>query len=171
MNERLKAALDFLAANHVMSLSLIDDGAPRSCSLMYVFDGFEFSWVSDPAARHSRIIDQTTSAPAAVTIAPDYDDFRHIRGLQMTGVASRLGLPASALGIAPFARRYSFFDGDKPAAVAAAMAKARIYRFIPTAAAFDSFWDSQIGGNLTRCWFLGEEQHRWVERLGSHDLI
>src|ERR1039458_8588119 len=42
---------------------------------------------------------------------------------------------------------------------------------IPTAAAFDSFWDSQIGGNLTRCWFLGEEQHRWVERLGSHDLI
>ena len=136
MNERLKAALDFLAANHVMSLSLIDDGAPRSCSLMYVFDGFELSWVSDPAARHSRIIDQTTSAPAAVTIAPDYDDFRHIRGLQMTGVASRLGLPASALGIAPFARRYSFFDGDKPAAVAAAMAKARIYRFIPSNVTF-----------------------------------
>lgn len=132
MNERLKAALDFLAANHVMSLSLIDDGAPRSCSLMYVFDGFALSWVSDRATHHSRIIDETTSAPAAVTIAPDYHDFRHIRGLQMTGVASRLGLPASSLGIAPFARRYSFFDGDKPAAVAAAMAKARIYRFIPS---------------------------------------
>ena len=132
MNERPKTALDFLAANHVMSLSLIDNGAPHSCSLMYVSDGFALSWVSDPATRHSRIIDETTSAPAAVTIAPDYDDFRHIRGLQMTGVASRLGLPASAPGIAPFARRYSFFDGDKPAAVAAAMAKARIYRFIPS---------------------------------------
>jgi len=132
MHERLKAALDFLAANHVMSLSLIDDGTPHSCSLMYIFDGFALSWVSDPATRHSRIIDETASAPAAVTIAPDYRDFRHIRGLQMTGVASRLGLPASALGIAPFARRYSFFDGDKPAAMAAAMAKARIYRFIPS---------------------------------------
>jgi uncharacterized protein YhbP (UPF0306 family) len=136
MNERLKVTLDFLAANHVMSLSLIDDGAPHSCSLMYIFDGFALSWVSDPAARHSRIIDETTSAPAAVTIAPDYDDFRHIRGLQMTGVASRLGLPANAFGTAPFTRRYSFFDGDKPAAVAAAMAKARIYRFIPSNVTF-----------------------------------
>jgi uncharacterized protein len=103
---------------------------------MYIFDGFALSWVSDPAARHSRIIDETTFAPAAVTIAPDYDDFRHIRGLQMTGVASRLGLPASARGIAPFARRYSFFDGDKPTAVAAAMAKVRTYRFISSNAIF-----------------------------------
>ncbi len=136
MNERLKAALDFLTANHVMSLSLIYDGAPHSCSLMYVHNGFTLSWVSDPATRHSRIIDETTSAPAAVTIAPDYDDFRHIRGLQMTGVASRLGLAASAPAMAPFARRYSFFDGDKPAAVAAALAKARIYRFIPSIVVF-----------------------------------
>lgn len=136
MNERLKAALDFLAENHVMSLSLIDDGTPHSCSLMYVFDGFALSWVSDPAARHSRIIDQMESAPAAVTIAPDYHDFRHIRGLQMTGVASRLGLPATTLGMAPFARRYSFFYGDKPAAVVTAMAKARIYHFIPSNVTF-----------------------------------
>ena len=54
----------------------------------------------------------------------------------MTGVASRLGLPANALGIASFARRYSFFDGDKPAAVVTAMAKARIYRFIPSNVTF-----------------------------------
>src|SRR6202022_3509975 len=42
---------------------------------------------------------------------------------------------------------------------------------IPTAAAFDSFWDSQIGETLTRCLLLREEQHRWVERLGSYGLI
>jgi hypothetical protein len=54
----------------------------------------------------------------------------------MTGVASRLGLPASAVAIAPFARRYSFFDGDRPAGLAAAMAKARIYRFIPSKVTF-----------------------------------
>jgi hypothetical protein len=42
---------------------------------------------------------------------------------------------------------------------------------IPTAAAFDSFWDSQIGEVLIRCLLLREEQHRWVERLGSYGLI
>jgi hypothetical protein len=44
-------------------------------------------------------------------------------------------------------------------------------RLIPTAAAFDSFWDSQIGEILTRCLLLRKEQHRWVERLGSYGLI
>ncbi len=136
MNERLKAALEFLAANHVMSLCLVSDGAPHACSLMYTHDGFALSWVSDPAARHSRIIDDAAGAPAAVTIAPDYDDFRNIRGLQMTGVASRLGLAASAPTIAPFARRYSFFDADRPAVLAAAIAKARIYRFTPSNVTF-----------------------------------
>jgi uncharacterized protein YhbP (UPF0306 family) len=40
------------------------------------------------------------------------------------------------VAIAPFARRYSFFDGDRPAGLAAAMAKARIYRFIPSKVTF-----------------------------------
>jgi hypothetical protein len=47
----------------------------------------------------------------------------------------------------------------------------RITDLIPTAAAFDSFWDSQIGEVLIRCLLLREEQHRWVERLGSYGLI
>ena len=42
---------------------------------------------------------------------------------------------------------------------------------IPTAADFDSFWDSQIRETLTRCLLLREEQDRWVERLGSHGVI
>lgn len=119
-----------------MSLGLYEDGAPHSCSLMYVHDGFALSWMSDPASHHSRIIDAAGAAPAAVTVAPDYDDFRGIRGLQMTGVASRAGLVDAALAIAPFARRYAFFNGDKPAALVAAMAKARIYRFTPSRVTF-----------------------------------
>src|ERR1700737_196736 len=35
---------------------------------------------------------------------------------------------------------------------------------IQTAAAFDSFWDSQIGETLTRCLLMREEQRRWVGR-------
>ena len=48
---------------------------------------------------------------------------------------------------------------------------ARSEYVIPTAAAFDSFWDSQIRETLTRCLLLREEQDRWVERLGSHGVI
>ncbi len=136
MRERLLAALNFLAAHHVMSLGLYGDGAPHSCSLMFVHDGFTLSWMSDPASHHSRIIDAAGAAPAAVTVAPDYDDFRNIRGLQLTVVASRAGLVDAAVAIAPFARRYAFFSGDKPVALVTAMAKARIYRFTPARLTF-----------------------------------
>jgi len=136
MNERLRAALHFLEAHHVMSLGLHRDGVPHGCSLMYVHDNFALSWVSDPAARHSRIIDAAGAVPAAVTIAPDYDGFRDIRGLQMTGTASRAGLDETGVMMAPFIRRYALFSGDMPAALAAAMAKARIYRFVPAGVTF-----------------------------------
>jgi uncharacterized protein YhbP (UPF0306 family) len=145
--ERLLAARDFLAAHHVMSLGLHADGIPHGCSLMFVHDDFVLSWMSDPASRHSGIIDAAGEARAAVTIAPDYDDFRDIRGLQMTGVASRPRLVDAAMAIAPFARRYAFFNVDKPAALAAAMAKAAIYRFTPTRI---TFVDNTAGfGNTT----------------------
>src|SRR2546423_14363261 len=35
---------------------------------------------------------------------------------------------------------------------------ADLYPLIPTAAAFDSFWDFQIEETLTRCWLMREEQ-------------
>ncbi len=132
----MAAAIDFLAAHHVMSLAWCSDGAPQSCSLMYVHDGFTLSFVSDPASGHSRIIDAAKGLPAAVTIAPDYDDFRAIRGLQMSGVVARAGPAEAAAALASFARRYAFFRGDKPPAVAAALAKARLYRFVPARVTF-----------------------------------
>jgi len=136
VQERLLAAFNFLAAHHVMSLGLDAGGTPHSCSLMYVHEGFTLSWMSDPASHHSRIIDAAGSAPAAVTVAPDYKDFRIIRGLQMSGVASRADLLDAATALAPFARRYAFFADDKSATLTAAMAKAKVYRFIPTHATF-----------------------------------
>lgn len=135
---RLRAALDFLAAHHVLSLSLVGEGRPHACSLMYIHDGFDLLWVSDPETRHSRIIVDApeAGAEAAVTIAPDYDDFRNIRGLQMHGKARPAGWLDSAAALLPFARRYAFFSGDKPATLMAAMAKARVYRFVPASLTF-----------------------------------
>ncbi len=152
---RLRAALDFLAAHHVMSLSLVGDGAPHACSLMYIHDGFTLSWVSDPDTRHSRIIHGAPEggAPAAVTIAPDYDDFRVLRGLQMVGKASPAGVLDSAAALLPFAKRYAFFSGEKPAALMAAMAKARVYRFSPKSL---TFIDNTAGFGTKDC-FVGAE--------------
>lgn len=119
-----------------MSLALCGGGTPQSCSLMYVHDGFTLSFVSDPDTGHSRLIDAAEGLPAAVTIAPDYDDFRAIRGLQMTGRVARAGSADAAVALASFARRYAFFRGEQPPVLAAAMAKARFYRFVPTRVVF-----------------------------------
>ena len=136
LDQRRAAVIDFLASHHVMSLALCADGAPRCCSLMYVHDGFALSFVSDPDSRHSRIIDAAKGLPAAVTIAPDYDDFRAIRGLQLTGIVARAGSTEATAALASFARRYAFFRGEKPPALVAAMAKARLYRFTPACITF-----------------------------------
>lgn len=136
MKERLRAAHDFLAAHHVMSLALSVDGRPHCCSLMYVHDGFVLSWMSDPASRHSQIIEAAEAALACVTVAPDYDDFRAIRGLQMAGVARRAGLQDSATLLAPFARRYGLFGNHESAALQAATTKAQVYQFNPSVVTF-----------------------------------
>lgn len=134
MNSQLHVAFDFIGSHHVLSLAVCCDDGPHCCSLMYVHSGFDFYWVSDPASRHSQVIDSTVDIRAAVTIAPDYAEFGSIRGLQMTGTAMRVNEIADSLAaMALFGKRYSFFAalGARPGALAAAMLKAKVYRFAP----------------------------------------
>ena len=141
MSEPWRPALDFLAAHHTVSLGLVHDGAPHACNLLYAHHGFTLMWVSDPRSRHSQAIDRDAGAgtPAAATIAPDYADFRLIRGLQMHGRAQRIeGLGDLARTMMLLKHRYDFLANflAGPAALAAAMAKARLYRFVPEAVTF-----------------------------------
>ena len=135
MTDRLDAAYGVLARHHVMSLALCDGDRPRVCSLMYVVGrGFRLMWVSDPAARHSRLIDDAGAVRAAVTVAPDYADYRDIRGLQLGGVARRLeGLGETGKAMALLMGRYSFLAqlAARPSALADALAAARVYCFEP----------------------------------------
>ena len=78
----------FLQANHVMSLATVVEGAPHASSLMYAAVDFSLYWTSEPGTRHSQALER--EARVAATIAPDYDDFRAIRGVHIAGRARRL---------------------------------------------------------------------------------
>lgn len=139
MTGALFKALAFIEAHHVLSLALSADGQPHCCSLMYANRGFTLYWVSDPATRHSGIIDALPEAGAGVTIAPDYQHFGDIRGLQMFGKTTRVSGPAETEdAMSALKARFSLFRefARAPVAVAAAMAKARVYRFRPDSAVF-----------------------------------
>ena len=115
-----------------MSLATVADGAAHAASLMFAVDGFSLYWTSDPGTRHSLAIER--NAHVAATVAPDYEDFRAIRGLQIAGRARRLSEAADAAHARELLRRRFPFlqELDRtPAALRAALDKAAYYRLDP----------------------------------------
>ena len=99
---------------------------------MFAVEDFSLHWTSDPGTRHSLAIER--NAHIAATVAPDYDDFRAIRGLQITGRARRLGEAGEAAHARELLRRRFPFlreRGAMPAALRAALDKAAYYRLEP----------------------------------------
>ncbi len=99
---------------------------------MFAVDDFSLYWTSDPGTRHSLAIERNTHV--AATVAPDYADFRLIRGVQIAGRARRLGESNEAAHARELLRRRFPFlrelDG-LPAALRAALDKAAYYRLDP----------------------------------------
>jgi len=124
--------LAFLDAHTVMSLATAGQDGGHAASLMYARDGFTLYWVSDPESRHSRELE--AQPRCAATVAPDYDDFKQIRGLQIQGRARRLKGPAArAKGMARLAARYPFLKQflTGRADLVRQMRKAAVYRLDP----------------------------------------
>jgi hypothetical protein len=135
MDDKLLRAdiLAFLGEYNVMSLATRDaGGAPHAANLMFANDGFILYWLSDQNSRHSRHIE---AAPqVAATIAPDYADFKDIKGLQIAGTAERVAGPLpSAHGVKLLAARYHFLGQflEGPSGLMRRMAKAALYRLDP----------------------------------------
>lgn len=123
----------FLAAHHVVSLATTDDdGGPHAACVMYALDGLRLYWMSDPESRHSRYIGARPRVTA--TVAPDYSDFREIRGLQVFGRARRL-VDETELARARqrMLTRYAFLAelAGGPPALRAAFEKAGFYCLEP----------------------------------------
>ena len=118
----------FLDSQHVMSLATVVEGAAHAASVMYAAEDLVLYWASDQKTRHSLAIESDPRVSA--TVAPDYEDFRLIRGLQIAGRARRLSEAAHAREL--LRRRFSFLrDAALPAALLAALDKSAYYRLDP----------------------------------------
>jgi uncharacterized protein YhbP (UPF0306 family) len=123
---------EFLNAHHVVSLATVAKGAVHAASLMFAVEDCSLIWTSDPDARHSLAIER--NAQVAATVAPDYEDFRLIRGLQIAGRAHRLGDAGEAAHAGELlSRRFQFLRElqSAPGALRAAIDKAAYYRLDP----------------------------------------
>ena len=131
--EALRAEIEaFLEAHHTLSLATVDDsGEPHAANLLYVREGLSLYWMSDTESRHSRHIE--ARGRVAATVAPDYSDFRAIRGLQIFGIARRLTGGESVAAAVRMVSRYAFLASlaSGPAALRAAYEQAGFYCLEP----------------------------------------
>jgi uncharacterized protein len=122
----------FLQAHHVVSLATLVDGVPHAASLMYAAADLTLYWTSEPGTRHSQAIER--EARVAATVAPDYEDFRAIRGLQIAGRARRLR-EAGEIELARklMCRRFAFLREMEllPETLRLALDRAAYYRLDP----------------------------------------
>jgi uncharacterized protein YhbP (UPF0306 family) len=117
-----------------VSLATVADGAAHAASVMFAVEDLSLYWTSDPGTRHSLAIERNSRV--AATVAPDYEDFRTIRGLQIAGRARRLGEAAEAAHARELLReRFPFLRelDALPAALRAALDKTAYYRLDPDA--------------------------------------
>lgn len=121
----------FLDAHHVMTLATVGDAGAHAASLMYARAGFTLQWTSDPQSRHSQHLER--DARVTATVAPDYADFRVIRGLQIAGRARRLGGSEAEEARAALVVRYEFLAelASGPPKLRAAFEKAAFYAVVP----------------------------------------
>ncbi len=127
--DALRAEIEgFLAAHHTVSLATVDDqGMPHAANVLYAVDGLALYWMSDTQTRHSRHMEARPRVTA--TVAPDYADFRLIRGVQMFGRARRLAGDESLAAARRMVARYGFLAelANGPAALRAAFENAGFY--------------------------------------------
>lgn len=121
----------FLDAHHVMTLATVGDAGAHAASLMYARACFTLQWTSDPQSRHSQHLER--DARVTATVAPDYADFRVIRGLQIAGRARRLDGRAAEEARAALVARYAFLAelAAGPPKLRAAFEKAAFYAVVP----------------------------------------
>jgi uncharacterized protein len=122
----------FLESQHVVSLATLVDGAAHAANVMYALEDLSLYWTSHPGSRHSLAIGRDPRV--AATVAPDYTDFRLIRGVQIAGRARRLSDAAEAARARELLqRRFAFLreTDAMPAAVRTALEKSAYYRLEP----------------------------------------
>jgi uncharacterized protein YhbP (UPF0306 family) len=129
-DELKQAVVDALAGHTVLTMATLGETGPHAVSLMYAHKEFDLFWLSDPKASHSGHLE--SGGYCSVSIARQYDDFKNIMGLQMSGHGLRLkkGIEADD-GFVLLTRRYPFLQKFTAGELARHLGRAALYRFRP----------------------------------------
>ena len=124
-------ALAYLQAHGVMTLATHGAAGPWAAAVFYASEGFTLYWLSAPSSRHS--MDLARNPRVAASIQEHYADWRDIKGLQLEGQACEISGGEEQRARKVYGEKYPVFGNlsQAPAAIVAAMAKARWYRLVP----------------------------------------
>ena len=124
----------YLAEHHAMTLATCSDNVPWATSVFYAHAGFVLYFVSSSTSRHAQNI--TKNPLVAADINQDYQDWRAIRGVQLEGMAERVGPLEFPNILALYCRKFpdvkEFLTEGGIFRIAGKLVSAHFYRVTPT---------------------------------------
>jgi uncharacterized protein YhbP (UPF0306 family) len=100
---------EYLRAHHTMTVATASPtgNAPHAAHVFYVVDDdLRLVFLSQRSSVHGQHIGR--QAQVAVTVSEDYDEWRHIQGVQLWGTARLLTKAAEVGALAHYFRRFPF---------------------------------------------------------------
>lgn len=100
MDEALRSkVLAVLQGHHMMTLATVrPDGFPQATTVNYIHEGFNLYFATDAASQKAGNI--KINNKVSVAIASETDNFYKLRGLSMSGLATRIAEPQKAQELA-----------------------------------------------------------------------
>jgi nitroimidazol reductase NimA-like FMN-containing flavoprotein (pyridoxamine 5'-phosphate oxidase superfamily) len=100
MDEALRSKVRaILQGHHMMTLATVrPDGFPQATTVNYIHEGFNLYFATDAASQKAGNI--KINNKVSVAIASETDNFYKLRGLSMSGLATRVGQPQKAQELA-----------------------------------------------------------------------
>lgn len=105
-----RLALDYLAANHVMTLATHGEDGIWAAAVFYVHRDFELYFLSAGHTRHVRHILENPRVAAA--IHEQQSDWAAIRGIQLEGIVTRLDGASRATAITRYLVRFPYIASE-----------------------------------------------------------
>ncbi|MBK8762047.1 MAG: pyridoxamine 5'-phosphate oxidase family protein [Sulfuritalea sp.] len=122
----------YLAGHHVMTLATHGPEGPWAAAVFYAWTGRDLVFLSAPATRHARNLEQDNRC--AATIQDDTADWKAVKGIQIEGRVERLAEEDAKRARQAYAEKFPIIGplAKIPPAIAEALAKITWYRLLPT---------------------------------------
>ncbi len=145
-----QAVLDFLQEHQTLTLATVGpDGTPHAAALFYAYtEDLRLIFLSAPDTQHAQHIGN--SAPVAVTIQADGQDWRRIIGLQLHGIAG----PADENARRIYLARFSFIARTE--SLVQLLRGVRFYVIMPT---WVRLIDNRLGFGHKQEWHFHYPSH------------